>query len=42
MISYGDVPEVAPKIDVIIEDGTRISALYDGKWGVKPGIFSIE
>lgn len=42
VISYGDVPEVAPKIDVIIEDGMRISALYDERWGVKPGIFSIE
>ena len=42
VISCGDVPGIAPKIDVIIEDGMRISALYDGKWGVKPGIFSIE
>lgn len=42
VISYENVPEVAPKIDVIIEDGMRISALYDEKWGIKPGIFSIE
>ena len=42
VISYENVPEVAPKIDVIVEDGIRISALYDEKWDVKRGIFSIE